>query len=307
MNKCAIVGCGLIAGGYDDKSSDKVRTHAKAFLEHPSCSLVGVCDNDEVKAKFFANTWGIPFSTTDVKSLLLKCKPDILSICTPTDTHLIIFELACRMGVPVIWLEKPASSSLQDVEKMMSIAKKYNTQVWVNYFRRYDAGFKKTKQMLTEIGLIQHVQAYYTKGLLHNGSHLIDLLNWFFGEIIEIEIDNIEYDSLYPSPNGVLKTDQVSISLKGLDYKKFELFELDIIGSNGRIQILDGGQKIIFENVITNKYYQGYQNLNIQEIHDQSYSQVMLSGLKQGLSGELMPGLENEIVIQKFLKKIFVN
>jgi predicted dehydrogenase len=307
MNKCAIIGCGLIAGGYDAKSSDKVRTHAKAFLGHPSCKLVGVCDIDEVKAKNFANSWDIPFSTSDIESLLLKCKPDILSICSPTDTHLIVFELACRMGVPIIWLEKPASSSLLEAQKMMNIANKYNTQVWVNYFRRYDAGFKKTKQMLTEIGLIQHVQAYYTKGLLHNGSHLIDLLNWFFGKIIEIEIDNIAYDSLYPSPSGVIKTDTVTISLKALDHKKFELFELDIIGSNGRIKILDGGQKIIFENVITNKYYQGYQNLNIEEVHDTSYSQVMLAGLKQGLSGELMPGLENEIEIHKFLQKTIVN
>ena len=64
MNRCAIIGCGLIAGGYDDINSSNSRTHAKAFHDHPSCELVGVCDIDGNKAKNFADNWNIPYYTT---------------------------------------------------------------------------------------------------------------------------------------------------------------------------------------------------------------------------------------------------
>lgn len=304
MNRCAIIGCGLIAGGYDDINSSNSRTHAKAFHDHPSCELVGVCDIDGNKAKNFADNWNIPYYTTSIENLLMKCNPDILSICTPTKTHLNIFELCCRMGVQIIWLEKPASSSLVEVKKMIEITKKYKTKVWLNYFRRYDLGFQKAKRKLSELGIIQHVQAYYTKGTLHNGSHMIDLIHWFFGDITDFIFDNSLSDNLFPSVSGILKTNKANIHLKALDYKKFELFELDIIGSKGRIKILDGGQQIFFENIIKSKYYEDYQNLNLQEMHNNSYGIVMLKGLKQGLNGEKMPGLNNEIRIHQLLLEI---
>jgi predicted dehydrogenase len=307
MIKCAIVGCGQIAGGYDTPYSDKVRTHAKAFLKHPSTKLLGVCDIDEKKAKKFAKVWNAPFSTNNISELLKVCKPDLLSICSPTDTHLPIFKIACRYGVPIIWLEKPATTSLKDVEKMVALAQENKIQVWVNYFRRYDVGFKKIKKLIDDLGPIQHAQAFYTKGLLHNGSHLIDLIHWFFGKINDVKLDGINNDNGYISINGILKTDKANIHLKALDYKKFELFEMDIIGNNGRIKVLDGGQKILFENIIKSKYYSGYRNLNLKELHDSSYGGAMLAGLKQGLDGDKMPGLDNEIQIQSALQKIILN
>jgi len=307
MIRCAIVGCGQIAGGYDTPFSDKVRTHAKAFLKYPSTKLIGVCDRDEKKAKKFAKVWDTPFSTNDITELLKVCKPDLLSICSPTDTHLPIFEIACRYGVSIIWLEKPASNTLKDVEKMIALAQENKTQVWVNYFRRYDVGFKKIKQKIEDLGSIQHVQAFYTKGLLHNGSHLIDLIHWFFGKINDIKFDSVMHDNDHTSINGIVKTDKVNIHLKALDYKQFELFEMDIIGNNGRIKVLDGGQKIVFENIIKSKYYPGYRNLNPKELHDSSYGEAMLAGLKQGLDGDKMPGLDNEIQIHRALQNIISN
>ena len=48
----------------------------------------------------------------------------------------------------------------------------------------------------------------------------------------------------------------------------------------------------------------GIVALNLQEIHNNSYSEVMLAGLNQGLKGENMPGLKSEIEIHKLLQKI---
>jgi predicted dehydrogenase len=303
MLNCAIVGCGRIAGGYDLPESELVRTHAKAFKKSSKCKLIGVCDSSADTVGSFAETWDVPFSTTNLNELFEQCKPDILSICTPTSTHREIFELACRQSVPRIWLEKPAAESRNDVIEMIELAQKYQVDVWVNYFRRYDSGFQKIKQRLPDIGKIQHVQAFYTKGLRYNGSHLIDLIHWLFGKVNSVEVFDLIKDSNYPAMNGIFYTENLKIHLTALDYNQFELFELDIIGSTGRILIKDGGQQIIFLKVTDDKYYKDYKNLGLFEKHESSYKNFMLSGLEKGLRGEDMPGFPEEMDIEETLFK----
>ena len=138
MIKSAIVGCGKIAGGFDTPFSSKIRTHAKAFQAHPDCKLVGVSDSDKHQASDFAKKWKTPFYTVDFENLISSCKPDILSICSPTETHFEIFEYACKNAIPIIWLEKPAANSLKEVEQMIELSEKFNVEVWVNYYRRYE-------------------------------------------------------------------------------------------------------------------------------------------------------------------------
>jgi predicted dehydrogenase len=306
MIKCAIVGCGQIAGGYDVPDSDQVRTHAKAFLRHPDCQLVGVCDVSEKKASDFAVVWSSPFSTTDFKKLLSKCKPDLLSICSPTETHLQFFEQACVSGVSVIWMEKPAAESSAQVIEMLRLVKKYKVSVWVNYIRRYDVGFRKLKKKLDDgvIGTLQYVGAFYTKGFRHNGSHMINLIYWLFGSIKEFQLSGLIDDSIYPSISATLRTEVVAINLVALNYKYYELFELDIIGSKGRIIVKDGGQVILFESTVENKFYSGYKNLSFDEKHDYSFGQCMGTGLNQGLSGYEMPSLDDELLLQRMIDEI---
>ncbi|MGD2118690.1 MAG: Gfo/Idh/MocA family oxidoreductase [Chromatiales bacterium] len=303
MINCAIIGCGQIAGGYDEPESDKVRTHAKAFQRHPGCRLVGVCDSSLETANRFSRTWDVPFATTDSSELLQQCKPDLLSICAPTEVHEEIFEIACKQNVARIWLEKPAADSSAAIARMINLSKQYQVDVWVNYFRRYDAGFQKIKQRIAGLGRIQHVSAFYTKGLRHNGSHMLDLLHWLFGPVLSVDAVELMADPEYPAMSGVLQTKMARIHLTALDYHHFELFELDIIGANGRIMVKDGGQQILFENLTDSKYYPGYRNLSLTELHDSSYSTFMQAGLEQGLNGAAMPGLEEEMAIQVVLSK----
>jgi predicted dehydrogenase len=302
--KCAIVGCGGIAGDYDIPESNLIRTHAKSFVKNTNCNLVGVCDIDVGKARRFSEIWGPFFYSTDVRKLLNECKPDILSICTPTESHFTVFKEACLMGVPKIWLEKPAASSIEELKKMINLAEKYNVDVWVNYFRRYDDGFQKVNNRLLGLGNIQYVHAFYTKGFRHNGSHLIDLINWFFGRIKKVDILETILDKDFPSVSGVFHSKNTKINFTALDYKCFELFEMDIIGSNGRIIIKDGGQEIVFQEIKGSKFYNGYRNLNTYEIHNSSYGFSMKNSLEEGMNSESTSGLLQELEVQKVFKDI---
>lgn len=306
MLQCVIIGCGNIAGGYDNPVDDKIRTHAKAFTLDSNCELVGVCDSNIEIVQRFAKTWKTPFVTTDPAELLKECEPDIVSICSPTDTHEDIFNLACAENVPNIWLEKPAAQSLAAVYRMKALADSSSTKVWVNYFRRYDHGFRLVKSKLPELGKVRHVQALYTKGIRHNGSHILDLIIWLFGNINNFSVTNVLDDPQFVSVSGKLSCGELDIDLVALDYNAYEMFELDVLADKGRIRIVEGGQKIIFENVIKDKYYKGYRNLDVENIHTGTYDKFMAEGLSLALGGAAMPGLDDEIAIQEVLDTIQV-
>lgn len=304
MINCAIIGCGKIAGSYDTPEGNLIRTHAKAYVNNKNCKIVGVTDVNEVIARNFAKIWKISNVFKDAKSLLDSEKVDLISICTPTETHKTFFDLACENKVRTIWLEKPAALSCSDVEHMLKVAKEKNIQVWVNYFRRFDVGFIKIKNELSNIGTIENVRAIYTKGLRHNGSHMIDLLHWYFGDLKEVKIEKVLNDKEYPAVSAKIIMNHAQINLVALNYQNFEMFELDIIGSKGRIRVIDGGQEIIFYNVVESKFYSGYKNLNIENTHNLSYGQIMAQGLAMGLSNQSMPGLMEELKIQNTLNQI---
>lgn len=301
MYRCVIVGCGLIAGGYDTPNGSTVRTHAKAYATHPQCELVGVCDSSEFVATEFGKKWGANYTSSSFSELLSETRPSIVSICTPVESHKSLLFQALEANVQYVWLEKPAATDGEELRSMVNAAAKSNTQVWVNYQRRYDEGFKKVKNALPDLGKIQNVNAFYTKGLRHNGSHLLDLISWFFGSVEKVFPIKFNSVDSFPTFDAILQTKEAKIFLKGLNYKAFELFEIDIIGEYGRIQINDGGQKIVFESIVESKFYDGYKNLTPVSCHQTSYSLIMQSGLKMALGGEDMPCLENEIAVDKIL------
>lgn len=307
MINCVIIGCGKIAGGYDSLSDSRVRTHAKAISINPKCKLFGVYDLEFSSALIFAKQWNSEKVFKNINELKDLPKVNLVSICTPTNTHEEIFQQLAIESIPIVWLEKPAALSLTSALKMKKTAEEKSIKVWVNYFRRYSRGLKRIKKILDagEIGTIELTNAYYTKGLRNNGSHMLDLANWFFGDLGEIQSVGKIIRGQYPSASFVLTTKKCPFfNAFSLDYEKFEMFELDIIGSKGRVQILDGGRQIKVYHIAKSNNYIGYDNLALKEEFDGELDNFMQVGLEMGLNGEVMPNLDNEIVVQQAIEAI---
>jgi predicted dehydrogenase len=304
VKKCVIIGCGKIAGGSDSVNSPFIRTHAKAYKEYSKCHLSAVCDINLKRAKRFAEKWNAPVYGTNTSEILKEVNPDIVSICTPTNCHENDFVMALQSGAKYIWLEKPAAPDVESFLRMKSKAKRFDAQVWINYYRRYDTGFHIVINALPRLKGVQIVRACYTKGLHHNGCHMIDLLLWLFGPVKNFEITSVLRDPHYPTISARLQHRNAVVDLIGLDYKNYSLFDLDILGNKGRIKIIDGGRKIQFENVINDKFYKGYKCLTLQKEHDGTYVQFMKYGLARGLSGQPMPGFKEELKIQTLTQRM---
>ena len=209
-------------------------------------------DIDLFKVKKFAQTWDVKYFYNKIEDFLNHTNFDIISICTPTITHLNIYQKVIHYNPKVIWLEKPSGQNSKEINKMI-LLNKSKSKIWINYFRKFTREFIDLKKLL-KIGSLQKVTCYYTKGLQNNGSHLLDLIVFFlFGTINDVIVLDRKIHKNYIDVDLILKTNNVNIFVFSADHTSFEIFELDIIGKKGRIEIKKSGSQINFYNVKKSK------------------------------------------------------
>jgi predicted dehydrogenase len=166
----------------------------------------------------------------------------------------------------LVFAEKPLANTEKEAEKILKLYKQKNIPVVVNYSRRFVPEFKRIKRnvemgsygdFITGIG-------YYGKGLLHNGSHLIDLLRWFLGEIKKSTIIDsfIDFDKNDPSVSAVLNfKKKKNFFLQSVNCNVFTIFEIDLLFEKKRIVIKDSGLRIKEYAIRENNIFKGYKNL----------------------------------------------
>ena len=81
--KAAVIGLGRIGSSYPSYKSS--RTHTEAYLKNKKIiNVVGVDINSKARRKF-VKKWGNELEVfSNVKDMLSKKQPDIVSICVPT-------------------------------------------------------------------------------------------------------------------------------------------------------------------------------------------------------------------------------
>ena len=84
----------------------------------------------------------------------------------------------------------------------------------------------------------------------------------------------------------------------------FEIFELDIIGTAGRIRVLEGGRVIEFYSIEDSKFYKNYKNLHLSKVHTDSIDYFMKQGLSDIINSKKMPSLQEDLYTQKVIDKI---
>ena len=302
--KAVIIGCGKVAGGYDTLRSKKIRTHAKAYLDNNKTELVGVCDKNIQTASRFAQKWKVPFYSNSVNEILSKCQPDIVSICSNTESHYTIAKQIIAFGIKNIWMEKPSSNNLKDTHSLSRLIKRNKINFVVSYYRRHEKALVGLNNEIKKIGPIQNIRALYTKGLRNNGSHLLDFLLFYFSNYSKIKIINKLNDQSYPSVSFILKNKKFNIEIIALDHSRFEIFEVDIIGSHGRIHLSDGFRKIDFYKKKKSKYFYGYETLELSRSIKISYDRSFKKILENIINKKSYTGVVSELKVMKIIDKV---
>lgn len=264
--KAIIIGAGRIAAQFDFPKSGRIMTHAHAYSRHPKTELAGFFDIDKKAAEKAAKKWG-GNSYDDFNKIFAREQPDIVSICVPDECHYKMLIKTAKHKPRMIICEKPVTNNFQDTQKAVALFSRLNTPVLINYSRRFDKSMQKIKKEITQgkYGRVLCAHGIYTKGIVHNGAHMIDLARYLFGEIKKSSVlySVSDYGKKDKSAAGFLKFDRCEqFYLAAGDNRSFFIFELDIILEKKRIRLLDSDQYLSWQNVISDPAYPGCKCLS---------------------------------------------
>ncbi len=238
--RAAVLGCGMIGAGTGEPHPDVgVMTHCGAYVAHPETELVAVADPE--RADIAAARWNAR-AYADPHALLAAEQPEIVSVATPDHTHAELVAACLRTpSVRAVLAEKPLALSLADARALVDEAQ--GRVLAVNYTRRFAPAFQR---LAGELGEIQHVSGVYVKGLKHNGTHWLDLLRLLAGEpTVTRGWDRLHEAGEDPSLDAELTlANGAGVRLAALDTTRFTAFEMDIVLTDGRVRVLEGGHVI---------------------------------------------------------------
>ena len=250
-----IVGLGKIGIGYDliSDSVNTIKTHARAFENHSNFSLIGGIDYLKSARNTFEEIYNAPaFKSLD--TALDSLRPDLVVVASPTNSHLKdIQTIVNSSSVKAILCEKPLAYNVQDAQKIVNLCKFKNIKLYVNYYRRADPAVIDLKNSFStgKIEIPIKGIVWYSKGILHNGSHFIDLLKFWFGPILSNQI--IDRGSTLSKTDFALDFcidfKSAKIIFLAAEEKFYTHCTLELVSPNGRLRYEQGGDNVFWQSI----------------------------------------------------------
>ncbi|MFA6963155.1 MAG: Gfo/Idh/MocA family oxidoreductase [Patescibacteria group bacterium] len=262
--KALIVGAGKIGAYFDTPNSKNIITHAHAYTEHPGFKLVGFVDNDTERGTKAAKAWGCR-SFKDIDEAFSSESIDVVSVCVPDDFHAEILKSLMTKSIKAIFAEKPITKTLLEAVEIVKICEERSIALQVNYSRRFVPELINLAEAVKagEYGNFICGTAYYGKGVMHNGSHMVDLLRMFLGEAGAFEpfARENDFSTDDPSVSGILKINSGNVAFLAIGSKNYTIFELELLFASGRIQIRNSGNDVEIWRVEKSDEFEGYKYL----------------------------------------------
>lgn len=265
-----IIGCGDIGFLFDHKKKTKgALTHFKAFNDSPKFSIKAVSDINIKTVQIIRKKYNIPVYI-DYRKMLNENNFDVIVIATNDEIHIEILRELIKYKPKLVFCEKPLGLNYDEINEIISLYKKNKINLQVNYTRRFLDEFDFIEKIIKKekLGKIESMTFYYSRGLIHNASHYLDLINRYIGEteknLIKVSVkkgiskfdDTVSFDMIYK--NGL------EVRFIGLEPTKLSFAEVDISGTKGRVRINYKNEIEIYK-VKENKLFKGY---SVYEITD---------------------------------------
>ena len=315
--KAAIMGCGKIGWSFqDDPGAGRfgVCTHAAAWTAMAGVELVAVGDSLISSAERCARRWSVPSFHQDLGALLESCSPDIVSIATPDERHFedIKLCLACP-SVRAVLAEKPLAETPAEAMELEAMAHRLGKVIVVNYSRRFCDFYITLRNRIQagEFGALRLARNVYTKGVLHNGSHFVDLMHFFFGPLRPQSVSKPAWcqaaadgdpglDLLLASAEGA------TVVMNHLPSSQFTVFEMDFCFERARFVFTEGGNTVREFGLVKDLPFAGYTSLEEIAVHRNVMRDYLLRATENVVAvlmndaPNLSPASESVALLQEF-------
>src|SRR5215831_19035083 len=198
MIRFGLLGCGRIAERHSDLlGGNRIE----------GATLAAVCDRVRARADAIAAKFGVG-AHYDIDDFLTRKDIDAVSVLTPSGLH-SAHAIACAKAGKHVVVEKPMALRLQDADDMVRACDEAGVMLFVVKQNRFNVPVIKAREALEAgrfgrliLGTVRvrwcRDQAYYDQddwrgtwaydgGVLSNqASHHVDMLEWFFGDVISV-------------------------------------------------------------------------------------------------------------------------
>jgi predicted dehydrogenase len=292
-----IVGCGNIAGGFDNAraADEPPLTHAGAFSRHPAFRLAACVDPDDARHTAFAHRWGVPLAAREIRDLSSAAgRFDVISICSPTALHGTHLETALALQPRLVFCEKPVTPTLAETLEWVQRFAVAGVPLAINHTRRWAPDIVRLGAELRAgcWGSLRAATGHYNKGVLNNGAHMIDLLHALLGPVQPVAAGAPVWDYWPDDPSVpamLYGEGGVPVQLNVGHAGDCALFELQLVTSHAVITMEDGGQAWRVRRIVESQAFKGYRTLTPGGPTAGEYAQAM-TGAVANLHGALVRG-----------------
>jgi predicted dehydrogenase len=262
----AIFGLGNIGMLYDRQLpvDEFVLSHARAFSLHPDFELIAAAEPDAKLRDNFAQTYRLPVFPS-VNELLAHVTPDVTVVASPTPIHgQIVDQILHRYKPRAILCEKPLAYESATARAMVDTCLSKQVPLYVNFIRRADPGVREIKVRLEsrQISMPFKAIVWYSKGLLHNGSHFADLLTFWFGPIRVTKLIHpgrswTDHDA---EPDFQAMFDLGSAIFCAAREEDYSHYTVEVVAANGRLRYEQRGE-ISWQAAMSHPTLKGHRQL----------------------------------------------
>ena len=247
--KWGVIGCGRFT---ENSFIPTIKLLRKSSIE-------SVFSSDAKRAKFISEKFGIPNYFSDLDEFL-KSDIEAVYIGSANINHYEQVLKTARAGKHIL-CDKPISITSIQAEEMVKVCKESDVQFAVNYTYRFHPLILKAKEFLERqlLGKLVSISVNYNTdfppgnnfrfkkelsggGALRDiGTHMIDLLRFFGGEISSIDgiIDDIIYKSEVDDFSaGIVKFEKSGYGYFNVSFNNKKAFNrIEILGHKGALSI----------------------------------------------------------------------
>jgi predicted dehydrogenase len=275
-------------------------------------------------AQAAAAAFGVPHAYDDWRHMLNSHHLDLVCIATPTVTHADMAIAALDAGAHVL-CEKPTAMNAAEAKAMLDKAEALGRVHMIDHELRFNPNRRKVKALVDggAIGTVRHVAvsnvvsaygdpASRAKGdwwslasegggrLGANGSHQVDLLRWWFGEVAAVDgiVRTMVPDRLCKTTGEPWTADADDFTSFNLEMASGPLVQVlisavarhaldnttQIFGSEGTIMLHNTGEKLLFA-----KAGESFQEVQVEDPN------ASLPGLNPGIWNVSVVGVMREL------------
>lgn len=191
-------------------------SHASALATVGHIDVVAVCDlRADARSSFletWSERWGEIHAFDEVDEMIGKTELDLVSIVTPDHLHGTMIDKCLDADIPMIFTEKPFTTSLSEADRLLDRIDDCGTTVAVNHTWRWRPEIAEARALVTGGSLGPLSQITIEAGgpramLFRNLSHFLDLALHIAGArpdwvLAELEPGHEDYGLEYNGDGG---------------------------------------------------------------------------------------------------------